>query len=728
MIEKVKESINSVEILISNAESFFENYVDYSWPKLRERLEEWKTNIQEIKDRLGEATRQKIYHKFNSINKEAVALKKDIQDEEVYKEFLLSQENNLINLKLLKGMFYEDLQETVSYDKHLIAIGNLTDGLKQTYEDKIVEIESNYMTQLRDLENLHREQIQKMTNEHTAEVQNLQSEKQQLREADESIIKDHKEKIGELYQKISDHKSEQDSLVRDHSEAIRDKDRYIESLKETNNELKDQIKSLKQTHKSLIHDLTSQNTKLSSNVDALQIKIETLKQAHKEGMEQLRIQNGNLEAENDDLKNHKSNLETEIIGLKNENNDLKHQKDNLESENVDLKNQKDNLATTNGDLTVRIANLEANENNLNNQNDIIKTEIDTLEKKVKDQVNENNLLKKEYSTQVSKLSSKNKELENKLKNVTQEYKEFFEIVSLRDNPSFSGKEELRHLFKEVNSYPQKLFGKLEELKDGSEWSYSLLNIICKIITNDSEHNYDPSSNIKINCKNEKNKTLLKVFSCFTLPKLSGFAISGIPVNDETVMNSLCNLSFSGLSGFSFNGSSDGLIDISAYAEGLKQVAESSTINQFKISNWKMNSEQVVQIISSAKKWYIISLNHWLLQLDGDIDFSDSLDGAKFKVLKLEYSGDEVVDDWVKIKTNRKDTTEFEFSYGKLKVLLKGLGKVKSVRDNFDAIYVISQKILTRYGIMKMLEDVQLENVMMFFNGTGIEKINPKSVK
>jgi hypothetical protein len=95
-IKEVQELIFAIEVLLSNIQVFLHKYVNYPWPQLSERLEEWKAKTDEIKDRLKKAASQKKYYNLDTIKVEAVTMKNEIQGEDVYQEFLLTQENKNI--------------------------------------------------------------------------------------------------------------------------------------------------------------------------------------------------------------------------------------------------------------------------------------------------------------------------------------------------------------------------------------------------------------------------------------------------------------------------------------------------------------------------------------------------------------------------------------------------------------------------------------------------------
>jgi uncharacterized protein YukE len=290
-------------------------YVNFPWPQLSERLEEWKIKADEMKGRLKETIRQKKYYDLDAIKVEAITMKNEIQQEDDYHEFLLTQENKNINLKILRGLFYEDVYESISYDQHLISIGALKDGLKEAYEQKIEQLQNELSAQ-------HRNQVEQMVNDHTAEIRRFQAEIQNLEREKQDLVKlnasdkiESNAKIDELSRNFLGSKDEKESLEKEHVKAI-------EVLKNELEELQNTIKYMEKSHKDRIFDLSSENADLSSKNDALQVKIDTLKIAHKDEMKQLRVQNSQFEAQNEDLKSQNDHLEQNICDLKSQAKDL----------------------------------------------------------------------------------------------------------------------------------------------------------------------------------------------------------------------------------------------------------------------------------------------------------------------------------------------------------------------------------------------------------------------
>jgi hypothetical protein len=84
-----------------------------------------------------------------------------------------------------------------------------------------------------------------------------------------------------------------------------------------------------------------------------------------------------------------------------------------------------------------------------------------------------------------------------------------------------------------------------------------------------------------------------------------------------------------------------------------------------------------------------------LELDEEFDFGDSLDGVVFKILDLCGSDNE-------------EFSNFQSHPHRLENLLKALGKIQSVRDNLNKLF-LHEGILDRDSVEKMLKDTQLEN-------------------
>jgi hypothetical protein len=95
-----------------------------------------------------------------------------------------------------------------------------------------------------------------------------------------------------------------------------------------------------------------------------------------------------------------------------------------------------------------------------------------------------------------------------------------------------------------------------------------------------------------------------------------------------------------------------------------------------------------------------------LQLDGDIDFSDSLDGAKFERLDLRQSEVEDVVEPVKKKTSYSESSSFELFCDKLGNLLNGLGKAKSIRDNLKELVSSDSVWISDCSLQKILDDAE----------------------
>jgi chromosome segregation ATPase len=180
--------------------------------------------------------------------------------------------------------------------RHLVLMGEMRDAIKETYEEKIRQMQQ-------ELEQKRIDQVQKMIDDHRNEVQRLegsiltlQREKDELSEIIVSIKEESKEKTDGLLQRINECEAMRETLIIDHARTLRSKDKDIHSLKEENGELQDILNSQTQAHKDRIHDLSSKNAQLSSEKDALEVKISTLKQTYKNGMNQLRVQNSYFES------------------------------------------------------------------------------------------------------------------------------------------------------------------------------------------------------------------------------------------------------------------------------------------------------------------------------------------------------------------------------------------------------------------------------------------------
>jgi hypothetical protein len=104
---------------------------------------------------------------------------------------------------------------------------------------------------------------------------------------------------------------------------------------------------------------------------------------------------------------------------------------------------------------------------------------------------------------------------------------------------------------------------------------------------------------------------------------------------------------------------------------------------------------VTQIISSAKSSDYITLYQCQLLLDDEIDFGDTLDESKFKILDLNLSGGPKYSDY---KSNPH----------RLENLLKALGKSLHVRQNLNGIY-LKNSGLDKKTVEQMLKDSQLDN-------------------
>jgi hypothetical protein len=192
---------------------------------------------------------------------------------------------------------------------------------------------------------------------------------------------------------------------------------------------------------------------------------------------------------------------------------------------------------------------------------------------------------------------------------------------------------------------------------------------------------------------------LRTFSGLTLPELNTFELINVPEKDERIRNSISMLRYSKLNNFRFKHDEGKLANIGEYAQALRLVADSSEIEYFIIWNWIVNSEQVTQIISSAKSSNWIHLWQCQLLLDDEIDFGDTLDESKFYGLNLNESGGSKYSD-------------FKSNPHRLENLLKALGKSLRVRQNLKKIY-LSNSGLDEKTVEQMLKDSQLDNCKIY---------------
>jgi myosin heavy subunit len=629
-IEEAKESIYVVETLLSNIEVFLDEYVNYPWPQLGERLKEWKIKVDDLKDRLKETIRQNKYYGLDTIRDEAVTMKNKIQEEDVYQEFLLTQENKNINLRIRRSLLYKDVHEAISYDKHMIFMGALKDDLKEAYEQKIEQLE-------RDLTTQHRNQIEQMVKNHTAEVlrfqteiQTLEQEKRGIDELNASIRNERVWKIDELSQNLLDSKKEKDSLEKKHEKAIQGKDKTIKALTNEIGELQNTIKSMTNSHKDQINDLSSKNINLSSKNDSLQIQIDALKKFNKDEMMQLRIQNSEFEVKTQDLKN---------------------------------------------------------------QNNYIKDIVKSLESQVNSLTDQIKARKREYLVKVNELSSKNDELVQTIEELNTE------IRSSKSHPIFSENENIQNLLTEIFDNLKSQWKQSEVEEEDSQVSQSQFDIICGYITKNCciEFSWlnDDELQIELICNDQPSLSLLKILSNSMLTDLSSLMLHYVPYDSEDVHYFLSTLKANKLKKFSFNYSDDALIDITPYMENLKEVWKLPSLESLTIYWWIMNWEQVIQIFSSAKHLKHIGLEFWSLELNEQFEFGDSLDGAAFESLRLDYS-------------SKEEFSGFWFDSFRFENLIEALDKVQSVKDNLKELHLNSFK-QDEIPIADIMRDNKLKN-------------------
>jgi hypothetical protein len=194
--------------------------------------------------------------------------------------------------------------------------------------------------------------------------------------------------------------------------------------------------------------------------------------------------------------------------------------------------------------------------------------------------------------------------------------------------------------------------------------------------------------------------LLRTLSGLNLPKLGNFELINVPEKDERIKNSISTLRYSKLEFFRLKHDGGKLANIGEYTQPLRLLADSSEIEQFSIWNWIVNSEQVTQIISSAKSSNWICLHQCQLLLDDEIDFGDTLDESELELLDLGYSGGPRYSD-------------FKSNPHRLENFLKALGKSLRVRQNLKEISLYNSG-LDRKTVEQMLKDSQLDNCKIFY--------------
>jgi hypothetical protein len=120
------------DILLSHVLAFQESYVDYAWHQLEERVQLWRE-----RKKVREIEKEKRWWQFKDLRRELTELIADIQKDKIYLKYFVRKENQEINLEALRGALHQELEQILSYDRHLIALEGLKNYLKGSYEAKI---------------------------------------------------------------------------------------------------------------------------------------------------------------------------------------------------------------------------------------------------------------------------------------------------------------------------------------------------------------------------------------------------------------------------------------------------------------------------------------------------------------------------------------------------------------------------------------------------------------
>ena len=184
--------------------------------------------------------------------------------------------------------------------------------------------------------------------------------------------------------------------------------------------------------------------------------------------------------------------------------------------------------------------------------------------------------------------------------------------------------------------------------------------------------------------------MIKVLSCYSLPKIYYCYLNNVPVDSQEIKDLMKNSITQ--NNLYFNTTKVSQIDCCKYFDALKAAA-AKTSDQLHVYYTNLNSYEFCELIKASKHIMQLFFHYDTIPFDYEMDFGDNMNDCKINYISLRYSGGATYSNWA---ANPIRFENFVASISKCAPLVKSL-KTLNIGD-CDIVKDKAQVVLTKYKL------------------------------
>jgi hypothetical protein len=250
--EEVGVAVEVLGLAIERIIECTERDPEYDWHEILNMTNYYKEELERLKQEAEESVNNDEYYLLAKIKEDVENLRRNIEIEEFYIQYLKRQENKSINAKLLHGLFYHQIEETISYERYIKELEDIKKAMNLAFEAKLTEVRD-------ELTSFHQNDLNYLTEEHKREIDSLQF--QIANHEEEKVVL--KEESRELALKLDRITLEKDSIIDELQQTLLSKDTEFQKQIKDRDEQLDKNRQYVKAHQKKSKALTTQVTTLT---------------------------------------------------------------------------------------------------------------------------------------------------------------------------------------------------------------------------------------------------------------------------------------------------------------------------------------------------------------------------------------------------------------------------------------------------------------------------------